>query len=131
MTAPLLKPEDFDVTAPPFWHEHKAGLQKALDHAGNTHSLEHVRAAIETQDAQWFATQDCAFVTEIISYPLKTVGRIWLATGNLKALKAMQPYMVQWFKQHGCEAILCLGREGWGRAIPGAKRHSIMFVLEI
>jgi hypothetical protein len=126
---PHLKLEDFDVTAPVHWHTHATGLQKALDHAGNTHALGDVRQQIRDGDAFWFANPDCAIVMEILRYPRRTVGRVWLATGSLKAIQAVAPYLEEWFRMRGCTRVWILGRPGWQRALK--KWHPRGAILEL
>lgn len=131
MSQPLISPEEFDVTAPPFWHKHVDGLQKALDEGGNTHSLDDVKHAIFVQDAQWHGFEDCAFVTEILDFPQKKVGRVWLLTGALPAIQARVPPLRQWFENQGCAEVLVVSREGWPRAIPGLTPRYTVCTMEL
>lgn len=131
MSQPLLKPDDFDVTAPLHWHRHSAGLQKALDYAGNTHSLEDVRRQLFDGDTFWFAAKEYAMVAEILDYPQRRIGRIWLATGSLKAMRALTPYFTQWFENKGCTAVWIWGRPGWQRVLSNGKMKGAILALEL
>ena len=90
-------------------------LQKALDHAGNTHTLEDVEAALAKGLVQWWPGENSAAVTEIIQYPQQRALHFWLAGGNLSELESMYPAAEAWGREHGCTVATTSGRPGWER----------------
>lgn len=93
-------------------------LQRALDHAGNTHTLEDVADALEAGKAQLWVSEsgESVAVTEVIKYPQKTATRIWLAAGYLEEVVEISERVVDWAKSKGHDFVVILGRRGWERA---------------
>jgi hypothetical protein len=93
-------------------------LRKALLHAGATHSFGDVMCAMQRGTAQGWGTSEAALVTEVISYPQRRVGRIWLAAGSLAEVIDLAEGPVSDFaREEGCDAAEILGREGWARIL--------------
>jgi hypothetical protein len=101
------------------WPEAAKHLAPAVERWG-THTLEHVRAAIDSGDAQlWPMAEDGAIVSEIFRTPTGKLGcRIWLAGGNMRALLAGEKIVAGWAAEQGCEFMEILGRKGWQRVLP-------------
>jgi hypothetical protein len=90
------------------------GLQRALDLAGGTHSLDDVWLAIEAGDAQfWAYSEHSCIITEIKDYPRKRVLNYWLATGRLEELLDAWAGILPWARQMGCTMATITGRRGW------------------
>ena len=91
-------------------------IEAALEYSQGTHTAEDVLEQISTGELQLWPGQDSVVITQIITYPRKKVLHIFLAGGNQKELKGMDPYVVQWAKDQGCTALTFTGRLGWARS---------------
>lgn len=107
------------------------GLQRALDHAGNTHSIEDVKAALGSGLARLWHNRGSYGVTEVLALPQKRVCRIWLAWGDMAALLEMEPAVVEWARENGCSEIVINGRKGWARVWKSYRARSVELVKEI
>jgi hypothetical protein len=104
------------------WYFDKAAphLQAALDASPiATHTLEHVRAAIEGNEAQLWPVTDAAVVTEIVAYPTGAkVLSYWLAGGNLESIVRLHRFAIEPFAiDRKCAGIEVKGRRGWARTL--------------
>lgn len=109
-------------------------LQKALDLAGNTHTLEDVGAMIEAGRLQWWPGVTSAIITEIIEYPQQKALHFFLAGGNLAELEVMYPAVEEWGRQQGCTAASTSGRPGWERTFlkrEGWKARTVVMTKEL
>lgn len=104
------------------WHFAKAAphLRAALEAEPiQTHTLEHVRAAIEANEAQLWPMSDAAVVTEIKVYP--TGARMlsyWLAGGSLESIIRLHRFAIEPFAiDKKCVGIEVKGRRGWARTL--------------
>lgn len=93
------------------------GLQKALDLAGNTHTLYDVVEQIQRGDAQLWTQDEALIVTEVLQYPQRKAVRFWLATGELLDCIRLSRQIVKWAKNEGCSLAIIEGRRGWVRAL--------------
>lgn len=91
-------------------------IEAALEYSQGTHTADDVLEQISTGELQLWPGQDSVVITQIITYPRKKVLHIFLAGGNQKELKEMDPYVVQWAKDQGCTALTFTGRLGWARS---------------
>ena len=107
------------------------GLQRALDRAGNTHSIEDVKAALDSGKARLWHNRGSFGVTEILQLPQKRVCRIWLAWGDMAALAEMESAVVEWARQNGCSEIRINGRRGWARVWKTYRERSVELVKGI
>jgi hypothetical protein len=97
------------------WEAH---IQPALDHAGNTHTLEDVAAAIADGTAFLFAGERSAIVVEINDYPRRKVLNGWLAGGDLaEIVGVLIPKAEAFAREQGCARCMIGGRPGWERVL--------------
>lgn len=109
-------------------------LQKALNLAGNTHSFEDVRAAIDEGRVIFWPGANSAVLTEIIEYPQQRTLNFWLAGGNLAELEAMYPGIEAWGREQGCTTASTSGRPGWERTFlkrEGWKPRTVVMTKEL
>ena len=106
------------------WHTVSPMLQKALDEANGTYSLEDVKEALEDgSDILLVAMNDAEIVAagtlQIIKYPQKKVLNMFLAGG--KKLKEWEEEVVDTVyniaKEQGADSIYLQGRDGWVRTL--------------
>lgn len=85
----------------------------------DTHTLGDVAREIIDGKAQHWRGEKSEIVTEIKSFPLMKVCRIWLAGGDMDELvNVMLPDVEAWAKDNGCARVEIVGRKGWKRALP-------------
>lgn len=121
------------VTLDEIWPQAAEHLQPALDYAGGTHTLEHVRSAIEDGTAQiWPIGESGTIVSEIVEAPTgKRVCRLWLAGGTLGALLAAEKIVAEWAREHECAVMEIVGRLGWERVLPEYRRAAVVLRREL
>lgn len=88
-------------------------LQKALDLAGGTHSLDDVAKQIADGNAQVWGAKNALLVTEIIDTPQRRLLRFWLAAGGLDEVLALSDDVMEWGRKQGCDRAVFTGRRGW------------------
>jgi hypothetical protein len=109
-------------------------LQKALDLAGNTHTLEDVQRYIDEGRLQFWPGVNSAIITEVVQYPQKRTLHFYLAGGNLAELEAMYPVVEEWGVEQGCTAASTSGRPGWERTFlkrEGWKPQSVVMSKDL
>ena len=95
-----------------------AQIARALEHQ-DTHTLQSVLDAFDTNRAQAWCGDRSTIVTEILDFPLMRVCRIWLAGGDMAELTTeMLPQVEAWAKANGCTRMEIVGRKGWKRVLP-------------
>jgi len=93
-------------------------LQKALDHGGNTHTVEDVFEALQSGQMQMLWKESSGIVTQVDQYPRKRVMTVFLAFGDLEEVMNMQPQLVQMARGMECDFIGMSGRMGWNKVLP-------------
>lgn len=88
-------------------------LTDALKHAGDTHTLPDLMAALRAGEAQCWDHNGSLAVTEILTYPQRVVLRLWLAAGTFDDLTELLPDIEAWGRQHGATLVEAIGRRGW------------------
>lgn len=107
-------------------------LQRALDAAGNTYTLDDLRALIAARGAQLWRVNECSvIVTEIIQYPQKRVLNVFLAAGELGPILDAVPDLEAFAKDMKCDWIELTGRRGWLRKLNGWRPKSVTMTKEI
>lgn len=89
-------------------------LSKALEVDG-THGLEDVQRALLEGQAQLFACATGACVTEVVQTPKKRYLRVWLAGGDMAAMRELHPQVIAFGRTSGCTSVVIHGRKGWER----------------
>ena len=102
----------------------------ALRYAHKSHTYEQVIDIVKRGDAQLWAFDDSAIVTEIIDYPQRRTLRFWLAGGNLKTLLEVEPKIRKWSILYRCEAVEIIGRKGWEKVMKDYEPTAIVLVKE-
>jgi hypothetical protein len=100
------------------WARCAPWLQAALDHAGRTHTLAQVRAAVERDEARFWPGPRSALIAVIENDPGDRRLLIWLAGGDRGELEGViLPLAETWGRQNLCRRVLVIGRAGWERAL--------------
>lgn len=93
-------------------------LQRALDLAGNTHTIEDVATAVKAGTMQAFHNDDALVITEIVEFPRAKSINVFVACGDLDAVMSLQPLIEDFGRKHGCDRMRMLGRQGWRKVLP-------------
>jgi hypothetical protein len=100
------------------WARCEPWLDAALDHAGRTHSLADVRAAIDRGEARFWPGGESALVAVIENDPSERRLLIWLAGGERGELEdTLLPQVEAWGRETGCRRAMVIGRAGWERTL--------------
>jgi hypothetical protein len=100
------------------WARCAPWLDAALDHAGRTHSLADVRAAVERDEARFWPGPRSALIAVIEADPGERRLLIWLAGGDREELEtAILPLVEDWGRERQCRRALVIGRAGWERSL--------------
>jgi hypothetical protein len=100
------------------WARCAPWLQAALDHAGRTHSLAEVRAAVARDEARFWPGPRSALIAVIENDPGDRRLLIWLAGGDREELEGViLPLAEAWGRRGGCRRVLVIGRAGWERTL--------------
>lgn len=94
-----------------------AGVSQALQHGGDTYSLDDLVIEIEEGRAQLWRSENAVIVTEINDTPQKRVLHFWIATGDLDEVIALSETAIEWGREQGCVRATLAGRRGWVRAL--------------
>lgn len=84
-----------------------------------------VEAAIEAGEAQLWTAENSAAVTQEVKYL-----ELPLAAGNLSELLDMLSKAEAQAKANGCQRVICTGRKGWPRVLPGYREITV-YVKEL
>jgi hypothetical protein len=95
---------------------HVSRLRRILEEQGGLYSLEDLFAEIEAGTMQAFSEGNSTVFTSIREFPRKKVLEIRVAMGTLDEIYKIQPRVVAFAKEQGCELLLAVvGRDGWDK----------------
>jgi hypothetical protein len=94
---------------------YKRYIEEALAYTGGTHSYDDVVSLVASGALQFWPGPNAVILTEIIDYPQKRIGHVFLAAGKLAEIEAMTPTIIAWSKTQGCVGAQMWGRRGWER----------------
>jgi hypothetical protein len=84
-------------------------------------SIVEVENALENGSAHLWLADGSAAITQVVK-----VMELPLAAGRLDELKSMLAEAEDEARELGCERIICTGRRGWARALPGYREITVM-----
>ncbi|WKV16954.1 hypothetical protein [Microcystis phage MJing1] len=90
-----------------------AKLQRALDLAGNTHTIEDVARAARRGEVRVAEHGESVIVTELVHYPRLLAARHWLYAGRLVDMPVLEEEAARWARAEGATRIEISGRRGW------------------
>lgn len=100
------------------WERCATHLAVALEHAGDTHSLDDVARMVREGEAQFWPGRASGMVTILEDDPAERRLLIWLAGGELRELvEELRPAAEAWARGQGCRRVMIIGRPGWERAL--------------
>lgn len=113
------------------WTRCEPWLAAALEHAGGTHTMDDVKAAVLAGDMQFWPGRGAAIVTQINVYPRLKAVWFFLTGGDMAELLAMKPVIEAWASGLGCTRAECGGRFGWERVLKDYQRFCVVLTKEI
>ncbi|HKO32825.1 MAG TPA: hypothetical protein VJY85_03665, partial [Candidatus Limnocylindria bacterium] len=90
-------------------------FERALAHAGNTHSISDVLDQMREQRAVCWRNGDSVIVTEVVVSPRVRACNYWIVAGRLHECAELQPAIDAWAISEGCSVATATGRMGWLR----------------
>lgn len=93
-------------TAPPL-------LEKALRWGGSVYAPEDIYDALHEGKMQAFYNDDAMVITQIVVFPRARYLQVVICIGQLDAVLALQPKVIDFAKQNGCKYMISTGRKGW------------------
>ena len=97
------------------WEHVEPWLIHALEHDGSKDTIEDVKLAVQEGRVQLFHHTTGAAITLIDTNTRVPTLHVWLAGGDIPAMKELLPSFVAFAKMSGCAKIAFLGRSGWQR----------------
>jgi hypothetical protein len=101
-----------------WWEKSKPYIADALEKSGETHSVEDVKDALQSNYAIFYPVRNGAAIFRVEHHPRRKLLNIWLAGGDMDAnidgiLEAAEFHA----KEFGCSGISVAGRKGWARVL--------------
>ena len=97
-----------------------------------------VRARLKEAEAQFWGISNGdeligGFVTQIERGAAGLIGRIWIASGELKSdgMDVFRNMIEPWFISKGCDYIAFEGRKGWQKILPDYEVQAIKMVKRL
>ena len=114
-------------------HPYLSRIAAILVEQGDFYSVEDLFAEVEDGRAQSFAEGDSITITSIRVFPKRKALEVRLAVGKLDEIYKMQPKVVAFAKEQGCDRMLAaVGRDGWEvAATPGWIKAGMLWVRKI
>ena len=97
------------------WARCRAWLAPALAVGGDTEA--ELLAALAADQAQLWAGEAGALVTELVWEADGPCLHIWLGGGDLAGLLALRPGLEAYARGRGCRSVTIDGRRGWSRVL--------------
>jgi hypothetical protein len=107
-------------------------LDKALELAGNTHTIEDIQHLVARGAMQCFVQDDSFVITEIVNEPRAKYLNVFLAVGEMSVVNLI-PKIEAFAQEAGCAWVQTLGRPGWKSVLPkyGWEPTHVLFVHPI
>jgi hypothetical protein len=114
-------------------HPYLERISRILIEQGDLYDVADLFREVEMGEAQSFAEGDSLIITSIRVFPKRKALEVRLAVGALGEIYAMQPRIVEFARENGCDRMIAsVGREGWEMAAtPGWKKAGVTWVREI
>ena len=87
---------------------HLSRLRRILEEQGGLYTVEDLFAEVEAGTMQAFSDGDSTVFTSIREFPRKRVLEIRVAMGTLEGIYKIQPRVVAFAKEQGCELLLAV-----------------------
>jgi hypothetical protein len=107
--------------------------RKTLEKAG-TYLSEDIQDAVEAGTMQAFHNGSALVITQIQQFPRRRYLQVVIVCGELGSIEALQPEVVKFARDHGCDFLLATtSRFGWDAVMPrlGWEKVGSVFRLEM
>lgn len=112
-------------------HPLQLRVEKMLKRYGGFYNFQDILKCIADGAMQSFVLGDSWAVTQVLTFPRKTVLNVVFVVGTLEELELLSADLEFWAKERGIEYGMANGRSGWTRkAFPGWKLTSATFVKD-
>ena len=91
-------------------------LEKALELAGSTHTLDDLSDRIDAGQAKAWTEGDSVLIAEVLAFPQHLVANFWIAAGDLETLRRIARRAEKHYRELGCTRATFTGRRGWLRS---------------
>jgi hypothetical protein len=91
----------------------KEGLVKALEQAQEGMKLVNLEEQLATGKALLWTGENGVLVTQLFCDESGPFLHVWLGTGDIRELLAMEPGISAWARARGCRYASINGRKGW------------------
>lgn len=91
-------------------------IESALAYSGGTHQYDDVAQMVAAGHANFWPGPASLAITETVQHPRQTILHYFLAAGNRRELRAMEPVIGAWAREQGCTKATLVGRKGWQRS---------------
>ncbi len=114
-------------------HPNISRLRRILEEQGGLYTVEDFFAELESGIIQSFSEGESTVFTSIRHFPRKKVLEMRLAVGTLEQIYSIQPRVVAFARENGCEVLLAsVGRDGWfGVKTPGWERVASTYLRRL
>lgn len=112
------------------WDRCAGWIEAALEHSVGGWTLDDVREAVERGEAQLWAGERSAHVTQIETYPFGKAIEVLASGGDMDELiDVLRPQIEAWAKAQGCVAAHVVGRLGWARQLKSCGYEPLYTVI--
>lgn len=111
-------------------HPYVDRIRRALKMEGGLYEYEDLLESLQTGMMQSFANGDSVIITRVTPFPRKKVLEIILLVGVAEEILALEPRLIEFAKQQGCDAMLGYGRNGWESFMTDGWRKVFAFYLK-
>ena len=101
-----------------------ATLSVALRLDGD-YTAEDIKELVVRGACQAWPWKESIAITEIRVFPRQRALNVWLASGKMEDILALEPFVVDFAKENGCSKLTLTGRTGWDRALKHWDRKTI------
>lgn len=108
-------------------------VRAALLAGGDVMGLEDMIALAQRGQIRLFHREDAVVGAEILSFPRRRIGAVFMAAGNVRSIVALDAEVSAWAREWGASFLTAEGRPEWariGRRI-GWHPQAMVFVKEL
>lgn len=108
--------------------DYRQELDSLLEEQGGLYLYEDIVQHILDGRMQSFATENTWLVTQVHTFPRRTVIDIVFAVGTMEDFSELEVKLEEFRKNIGASAVSLTGRKGWVGKLPGWNFHSVNLI---
>lgn len=97
------------------WQYHRPVIEKALHDMGGAYEQQDVLQAILNGQMLFWSNDNAFVIAQVLNFPRKRYLEIFLAGGELNAVKAWEVEILNFAKLIKCDKVIAQARKGWTR----------------